>query len=298
MHNIPIAQVEDLDRAVVAIGTDYPHDHLLAWHEHRRAQVLYAATGLMHVETADGSWTVPTARAVLIPPAVRHQVAMKGVSTRSLYLEPAAVPWFPARCQVVDVSTLLRSLILAAVEMEPRYPERGRDAAVADLLLHELRSLTPLPLDVPLPQQPRLRELCEAFLRQPDVHDPPSRWCAALNISERTLGRLLRRETGLSFAQWRQRACILHSLPLLDAGVPVTRIASGLGYDNPAAYTAAFGRLLGRPPTAYRRPAGQRVNRTAGQPVGEPAGVKVSDAVSSISPTRAGSVVGPEAHRV
>jgi AraC-like DNA-binding protein len=253
VRNIPIAEVDDLDRAVVAIGTDYPPDHLLPRHEHRRAQVLYAATGLMHVETSDGSWTVPTARAVLIPPTVGHQVAMTGVSTRSLYIEPAAVPWFPTRCQVVDVSPLLRALILAAVEMEPRYPEHSRDSAVAALILHELKSLTPLPLDLPLPFEPRrLRRLCEAFLQRPHIHDAPARWCTELNVSERTLARLFQRGTGLSFSQWRQRACILHSLEHLAAGLPVTRIAAQLGYDNPAAYTAAFGRLLGRPPTAYR----------------------------------------------
>ncbi|MFI0960808.1 AraC family transcriptional regulator [Streptomyces sp. NPDC021080] len=254
MRNIPVAEVDGLDRAVLAIGTDYPRDHLLVWHEHRRAQVLYAASGVMRVETADGSWTIPTARAVLIPPMTRHQVTMTAVSTRSLYIEPAAVPWFPARCTAVDVSALLRALILEAVGMEPRYPEHSRDAAVVTLLLHELKSLTPLPLDVPLPSDPRLRGLCEAFLRKPDIHAPPARWCAVLNISERTLARLFRRGTGLSYAQWRQRACVLHSVQHLATGTPVTRIAAMLGYDNPAAYTAAFKRLLGRPPTAYRGP--------------------------------------------
>ncbi|MFG2213090.1 AraC family transcriptional regulator [Streptomyces sp. NPDC048638] len=254
MRDVPVAEVDGLDRAVLAIGTDYPHDHLLVWHEHRRAQVLYAANGVMQVATADGSWTVPTARAVLIPPMTRHQVTMTGVSTRSLYIEPAAVPWFPARCQAVDVSALLRALILEAVDMEPRYHEHSRDAAVAALILHELKDLTPLPLDVPLPSDPRLRLLCETFLQKPDIHDPPARWCAALNISPRTLARLFRRGTGLSFSQWRQRACVLHSLQHLTAGMPVTRIAAVLGYENPAAYTAAFGKLLGRPPTAHRGP--------------------------------------------
>ncbi|MFF3891097.1 AraC family transcriptional regulator [Streptomyces sp. NPDC001914] len=254
MRNIPVAEVDDLDRAVLAIGTDYPQDHLLPRHEHRRAQVLYAATGVMRVETDDGTWTIPTARAVLIPPMTRHQVTMTGVSTRSLYIEPAAVPWFPRRCRAVDVSALLRALILEAVEMEPRYPEHGRDAAIVTLVLHELKNLTPLPLDVPLPSHPRLRGLCEEFLQRPTIHDPPARWCTALSISERTLARLFRDGTGLSFSQWRQRACILHSLRHLTAGTPVTRVAALLGYDNPAAYTAAFKKLLGRPPTAYRSP--------------------------------------------
>ncbi|MFF9321166.1 AraC family transcriptional regulator [Streptomyces sp. NPDC014735] len=251
MRNVPVDEVDDLDRAVLAIGTDYPYDHLLPFHAHRRAQFLYAATGVMQVETADGAWTVPTDRAVLIPPGIRHQVAMTGVSTRSLYIEPGAVPWFPGQCRVVDVSALLRALVLDAVDMTPHYPEHGRDATVVELILHELRSLTPLPLDVPLPADPELRRLCDAFLRAPDIHDPPARWAAALNVSERTLGRLFRRGTDLSFAQWRQRACILWSVRALAEGTPVTRVAASLGYENPAAFTAAFRSLLSRAPSAY-----------------------------------------------
>ncbi|MEU0936998.1 MULTISPECIES: helix-turn-helix transcriptional regulator [unclassified Embleya] len=251
MRNIPVAEVDGLDRAVLAIGTDYPPDHLLPFHEHRRTQFLYAVTGVMQVETVDGTWTVPAHRAVLIPPMTAHQVTMTRVGTRSLYIEPSAVPWFPSRCRVVDVSALLRELILDAVEMEPRYPEHGRDAILIDLLLHEIRNLTPLPLDLPLPADRELRRLCDAFLRSPDIHDPPARWAAALNVSERTLSRLFRSGTGLSFTQWRQRACVLHSLRHLAAGAPVARVATALGYENPAAFTTAFGNLLGRPPTAY-----------------------------------------------
>ncbi|MEU1786993.1 helix-turn-helix transcriptional regulator [Streptomyces sparsogenes] len=252
MRNVRIDEVDAFDRAVLAIGTDYPPGHLLPYHEHRRAQVLYAATGVMELVTAEGTWTVPPDRAVLIPAGTPHQVSMPGVSTRSLYVEPAAVPWFPTRCRVVEVSALLRELLLAAVDMDPHYPEHGRDAALVGLLLHELADLAPLPLGIPLPADPALRRLCDAFLRRPDVHDPPARWAAALGVSERTLGRRFRGATGLSFAQWRQRACVVHSLRHLAAGAPVTRIAADLGYDSPAAFTTAFRTLLGRPPSAYR----------------------------------------------
>ena len=251
MRNVPVSEVDDLDRAVLAIATDYPPDHHLPTHRHRRAQFLYAATGVMDVGTAGGNWTVPTHRAVLIPPMTDHQVTMSGVSTRSLYVEPAAVPWFPARCRVVEVSALLRQLVLAAVDMAPRYPDHGRDAAVVNLILHEIRNVTPLPLDMPLPADPALRQLCDAFLRAPDIHQPPARWATALHVSERTLHRRFRAATGLSFAQWRQRACVLHSLRRLATGTPVARVAAELGYENPAAFTAAFKSLLGRPPTAY-----------------------------------------------
>ncbi|MFD9888057.1 AraC family transcriptional regulator [Amycolatopsis sp. NPDC059027] len=255
MHNVLIDEVDDIDRAVLAIRTDYAPDHVVAWHRHRRAQFLYSANGLMRAETAESGWVVPAHRAVLIPPGTEHQVTMMSGGTRSLYIEPAAVPWFPRRCQVVDVSPLLRELVLAAVDIAPRYPRRGRDATLVSLLLHELSGLAPLPLDLPLPRDEGLRTLCESFAKAPDVHDPPARWAARLHVSERTLNRLFHAETGMSFTRWRQRACVLHALPLLADGLPVADIATAMGYESPAAFTTMFVRLLGASPREYRAAA-------------------------------------------
>ncbi len=90
MRNSHIDLHDRLDRAVVAIGNDYPPGHLLPAHTHRRAQLLYGATGVMHVVTRDGNWVVPPQRAVWIPAGVAHQVRMQDVSTRSAYIEPGA----------------------------------------------------------------------------------------------------------------------------------------------------------------------------------------------------------------
>ncbi|MFG1646045.1 AraC family transcriptional regulator [Amycolatopsis sp. NPDC049252] len=252
MRNIHIDTVDGLERDVVAIGTDYPPGHVLAEHRHRRAQVLYGVTGSMRVETADGAWIVPPHRAVLIPAGTPHAVRMDGVSTRSLYVEPRAVPWFPARCRVVEVSPLLRELLREAVDVPPRYAVRGRDAALLHLALHELRRAAPLPLDLPLPADPALRRLCQDFLAEPRVDVRPAAWAARLHVAERTLHRRFRAETGLGLAPWRRRACVLHALPLLAAGVPVAEVAAGLGYSGPGAFTTMFHRLLGAPPSEFR----------------------------------------------
>ena len=85
MRNTHIDLHDALDRALVAIGNDYPAGHLLDAHAH--AQLLYGATGVMLVLSEDGGWVVPP-RAVWIPAGVTHQVRMLGVSTRSI--EPGA----------------------------------------------------------------------------------------------------------------------------------------------------------------------------------------------------------------
>ncbi|RJQ82161.1 AraC family transcriptional regulator [Amycolatopsis panacis] len=254
MRNVPLAEVDGVARAVLAISTDYPPNHVLPRHRHRRAQFLYGATGSMQVETADGTWTVPTRRAVLIPPETDHGVVLTNVTTRSLYLEPSAVPWFPRRCRAVDVSPMLRELVREAVGMPVEYARRGRDATLISLLLHEISRCVPLPLELPWPADDGLRALCKSFSDSPDVHDPPSRWARELHLSERTLHRLFRTETGLSFARWRERACVLHALPLLAAGYPVATVAARLGYGSPAAFSTRFTRLLGSPPRDYHGP--------------------------------------------
>ncbi|SSB96961.1 AraC-type DNA-binding protein [Pseudomonas sp. 43mfcvi1.1] len=251
MRNTSIDLLDAIPRAVVAIGTDYPHGHLLPLHHHRRAQLLYGATGVMQVSTEDGNWVVPPQRAVWIPPGVAHEVLMLGVSTRSLYIEPAAVTAMDARCQVINVSPLMRQLLLEAVELAPDYDEAGRDGVLIDLLLHELLRSAHLPLHLPLPKDSRLLGLCQAFLKHPDAHASPVGWAAQLHISLRSFNRLFSRQTTLSFSQWRQQACVMAALARLAEGDAVTRIALDLGYDSPAAFSTMFRRVLGHAPSAW-----------------------------------------------
>lgn len=248
MRNLPVDDLDALPRDVLPIGTDYPDGHRQERHTHRRAQFLYAATGVMEVDTADGAWTVPTDRAVLIPPGVPHGVRYSGVSTRSLYIEPAAVPWWPARCTVVEVTPLLRELLLTAVDIEADRDESGRDAAITTLLLHEITALTPLPLHVPLPTDPELRDLCRAYLATPDVAVDNAEWAARCGRSERAFTSRFRAATGSSPAAWRRRARLLAALPLLRTAT-VTETAGRLGYSTPAAFTAAFTAEFGTPPS-------------------------------------------------
>ncbi|MBU6532042.1 AraC family transcriptional regulator [Streptomyces sp. NPDC057245] len=250
MKNVPLADVDHVDRAVLPIGTDYPPGHLLDWHEHRRAQFLYGATGVMVVDTADGTWTVPPERAVLVPAATRHRVRMLGVSTRSLYVEPAAVPWWPRTCKVVDVPPLLRELLLAAVEFEADYSLSGRAGSIADLLLHEIAARAPLPFHVAIPASAVLSSLCREYLAAPDAGVTNADWAARAAMSERAFTRLFRTQTGDSPAVWRARARLLAAVPLLRTA-PVGEVAGRLGYATPAAFTAAFTRTFGLPPSRF-----------------------------------------------
>ncbi len=254
MRNARIADHDETDRAIVAIGTDYPPVHVLPAHQHRRAQLLYGVTGVMQVLTPVGQWVVPPQQAVWLPSGMVHEVRMQGVSTRSLYVAPEAVvaPWFQ-HCRVLAVSPLLRQLLVEAVDLPRLYDEAGRDGALMALLLLELAQMPTLPLHLPLPAtQGLLLRWCQAFAQAPSVAVGPEQAAAALHMSVRTLGRLFQAELGLSFAHWRERACVVAALARLAEGVAVTRIAMDLGYGSSAAFTTMFKRVVGQVPSAWR----------------------------------------------
>ncbi|RKT08010.1 AraC-like DNA-binding protein [Streptomyces sp. 3211.6] len=252
MRNVPLGQVDHLPAEVLPIATDYPPDTLLAWHEHRRAQLLYAATGTMLVETDDGAWTVPGERAVLIPPRTRHQVRMLDTRTASLYVEPSAVPWWPAACRVVAVPPLLRELLLAAADLEADYAGDARDSALIALVLLETAALSEVPLYVALPHEEPFSALCRGYLADPGLSVSNTDWARATAMSERMLTRRFRQATGTSPAAWRSRARLLASIPLLRHK-SVTEVAVLLGYASPAAFSYAFTRAFDVPPSSMRQ---------------------------------------------
>ena len=253
MRNIRIDDYEAAPDPVIAAGNDYPFAHHLAAHRHRRAQLLYSVQGVMTVGTEAGSWVVPPQRAVWIPPGMLHDVRTTGaISTRSLYILPETVreAGLPQHCQVIGVSDLLRALLVAAVDL-PLGAGDPRSTRILALALDEVRTMPVLPLYVPMPADPRLARLCQAYLASPIAHDPIDRWAGDYGASRRSFTRLFRQQTGLSVTLWRQQACLLAALERLAAGQPVTRVAMDLGYDSPSAFSAMFRRVLGTTPGRY-----------------------------------------------
>ncbi|WP_158930013.1 helix-turn-helix domain-containing protein [Acidisphaera sp. S103] len=239
-------------RPLIAVGEEFPDGHVIAPHQHRRCQLIFSASGALALATPQHSWVMPPQRGMWIPAGIMHDVRMIGaVTLYSLYLEPDMVTDMPGQCQIVSVSRLMRSLIDEVLDLPSEYDPSSRAGALMALIQHEMRRLPALPLSLPFPMHQRLAECCQQFLLKPMVHETIEEWSDLLGMSRRAFTRLFRNETGLTFMAWRQQACLINALPRLLAGEPVTVVAVDLGYNNPAAFTAMFKRVLGAPPRIY-----------------------------------------------
>jgi AraC-like DNA-binding protein len=260
---IPQRRVEaEPTRAVVARPTSYPHRHHIAPHWHDRAQFIFAVEGTMTVRTPRRAWIVPPSRALWVPSHTVHEIQMFGmVEMRSLYVDNAAAAGMPSSCVVLNVTPLLRELVLRAVALPESYDEQGDDGLVMRLLLAEIRRLPRCALDLPLPESADLAQLCERILADLSRKRRAVEDAKEMSTSTRTLYRRFLKETGITFARWKQQARLLESIRRLAQGAPVTTVAMDLGYDSASAFSTMFRRALGIAPRAFVGPAARASQR-------------------------------------
>jgi AraC-like DNA-binding protein len=245
---------QHVPRPVAGLADEYPADHVDPRHSHARAQLIYASRGVMSVTTDAGSYVVPPERALWVPAGVAHEVYCRGaVSVRTLYVDTRGLPELPDRCRVLEVSTLLRELLIEATCIPIEYDEAGRDGRVMTLLLDEIRSMPAAPLHIPMPQNEHLAGVCRAILADPALQDTLDEWASQARMGRRTFTRSFRKETGMSFAAWRQHVRLMEALSRLAVGQRVTQVAFDVGYNSSSAFTAMFRRTFGCAPVQYFR---------------------------------------------
>ncbi|MGE8412723.1 MAG: AraC family transcriptional regulator [Pseudomonas sp.] len=254
MEPITIDPYLNSPRDVLVTAIDYQDGQYFAEHRHRRGQFAYAASGVISVFTDQGNWVVPPRRAIWVPAEVPHAMHMSGpVLMLNTYVQPQAAQrlGLPGDCQVLEVSELLRQLLIRAVDTPPNYATDDVHGQLMGLLLHEIAAMAPLSLNAPLPGEPRLVKACRALLEQPSLEWTLDEMALRAGMSRRTFTRLFRQHIGISFVQWRQQACLLAAVVRLGNGEPVTRVAMDLGYSSPSAFSGVFRRILGHAPSRY-----------------------------------------------
>ncbi|MBX3773614.1 helix-turn-helix transcriptional regulator [Ralstonia insidiosa] len=231
----------------------FPNGFVVAAHEHVRAQLIFATSGVVEVTANHALWRIPPQKALWIPQGMPHAMRACGdVEMRTAYVSPEAYGQSaPPVPRMVNVSPLLRELIVRVAALPIEHLPAGREALMTELMLAEIEWSPDQPLPLPSGSDRRLTRICDAILATPSDPRTLEDWAAEAGASSRTLSRLFVAQTGLSFVHWRQQARICAALPLLAAGVPVTAVSAELGYETVGAFSTLFRRFIGVPPSAY-----------------------------------------------
>ncbi|CAP44560.1 AraC family transcriptional regulator [Bordetella petrii] len=239
----------------MAGGHDYEHGSREIWHSHEQGQLVHATSGVVRVLTSQGGWTLAPRQALWIAPGVDHELHMIGqVAMRWLRIEPDAAPWLWAECRQIRVTPLLRELILKMLQDPPVYPPESNAAMIVPLLLRQLQEAEVIVHGkLPLPRDKRLLKVCEVLIRSPANNDPMALLGERAGTSVRTLSRLFKEQTGLTFVQWRQQLRLSEAVCQLSLGQSVSSVAQDMGYATANAFSTMFRRTLGATPQRYMR---------------------------------------------
>ena len=242
---------------VRSLAATYYAGHHVESHAHPWGQLVYAVAGVMRVTVQDTFWIVPPARAVWAPPGVHHEIRAQGdYSMRTLYIAPEIADRLPTVGRVIEVTPLLRQLLLRIVEIGMLDNAQRPHDALAQVLLDELAQAQTLPISLVLPRDRRALVVAQRLQHEPSTRLGLTEIAAGSGASPRTIQRLFRDETGLRFAEWRRRLCLLHAMELLSEGTSVTIAGIEAGYASTSAFVAAFRREMGFTPAKCRTVGG------------------------------------------
>ena len=279
MRTYPVTFLHDV--------TETEHDH--AWHQLTfapRGHLVVVTDEARHIVPADRAVWVPAG--TQHTEIMRAPISMRSIYISRLALPPGrSQPGrvAPDRVRTIRVAPLLRELILHISRigaLDRRHPEQAR---LVGVLLDQLAAAPDESLALRSPRDPRARRLAEHIMSElggPPVGDAASpsagprrapstgavtgraratsraasRGVTSIGAlarkagaSLRTLERCFVAETGASVGEWRRRVRLFHALRLLEAGAPVTTVALEVGYASTSAFSHAFARQFGRPPS-------------------------------------------------
>lgn len=227
-------------------------------HRHIKGQILLVQLGALSCEVEGGLWIVPPRSALWIPRSALHAISATGeLEGFVAFVDPAVAQGLPETCCAISVTPLLRELLIRSAHLPALYAEGGANSRLVAVLLDEIATAQVEDLHLPMPTDARLRRIVDLMMASPAERGTLEVWAKQAGLSERTLARMIRRETGMSFGRWRQQLGVMLAVKWLAGGASIQQAAGDLGYESVPSFVTMFRKALGTSPGRYmaeRRP--------------------------------------------
>lgn len=216
-------------------------DALLVW-PHFGSLTLHTRTTVRRLIPGQGAWLPPGT-----PHAAFHEPGSVCCYT---YVARAAAPprWSSPRPMKVGRALQEMLLHLDATSMPDDLRLRTQR-----VIIEMLEEDTHPVIEVPVPEDWRIRVLADDVMRDPESDRSLEEWAARHALSVRTVTRAFGRDVGMPFTRWRSLVRMSVATALLAQGRPVNLVAHRCGYSTTSAFSAAFRRVTGASPTEYLR---------------------------------------------
>ncbi|MBJ8553741.1 AraC family transcriptional regulator [Acinetobacter bereziniae] len=235
---------DQLGLNVIGIASEIAR-HDSGEHAHKMGQLLFTNSGSIRITLSGQICILPPAHIAWIPPDTTHRAEMSQVTGyRSVYINTVQYPALPKEVKVLQVSALLKEILekIAFADFDTDWSKRP----FLDLFnvgLNEIETAPSVSVILQFPTDRRLRKFLGTELL-PHLNV----FADLVGLSEKTIGRIFLRETGLNYQQWRQQWRFLKAIELLSKNEKISVISHHLGFSCESAFISFFKRMSGKSP--------------------------------------------------
>ncbi|MBB2963368.1 AraC family transcriptional regulator [Methylobacterium sp. R2-1] len=250
LDSLPLDPVRHPVAALHVEGANYQIE--IPSHAHDHGQLILALRGAVTCHVPAAMWMVPPGQAVWIPAGLEHRSpATPNARMCFLFVDTHAAR-LPAQCCTLQITPMIREMILHLADNSNADQLPDDDTLLLmQVLLSQLERMPTGGLELPVSSHPKLRQFLDGLSADPADRRTIGEWAGQLAMSERTLARLVVKETGMTFGRWRQQLHLLIALSQLAGGASVQRVSEALGYESPTSFIIMFKGALGTTPARY-----------------------------------------------
>ncbi|MGF1717780.1 helix-turn-helix transcriptional regulator [Photobacterium chitinilyticum] len=207
------------------------------WHTHQQHELLFSKEGGIKIEVEQSHYLIPPACAAWIPAGTLHKTTTQAViAFRSIFITPDAS--LPNNLLIASVTPLFREVI-ERIAYWPWDKPAKEQQPLLQVFKEELATAAIAPWKLTFPQDRRLTPLLD-IIKQEQLPPKLGEIASYIGASDKTIGRIFLRETGLNYQTWRQQWRLIRAMELLAKKHSVSSVAQKLDFASSSAFIAFF----------------------------------------------------------
>ncbi len=230
-------------------------------YKHKKARLLYAEGGIIHVFTATKHWYLPARFYMWIPANTTYH--LESTSSRiplySFYFkEMADMPSVLSVPNIFLSNDLMREMFLFArdwaggVSKTTNYSKYCLLRATMAIIPDTSSPIDAFPMQHPYPKSEKLKSVARYLNSNIDQSFTIEQIAERFGMSSRSLSRLFKEDMGISYVRFLRAIRIAKALELMsENNYTILEIAIRVGYNELSSFSNIFTRVTGIRPSIY-----------------------------------------------
>jgi AraC-like DNA-binding protein len=237
-------QFIELQNLQTSIFTLVSHSTTRDLHKHETAQLSVPQNGIIYFMVEGQLYMIPPNTAIYIPANIHHCIYKTNnkIIIENIYFSKKYFDLLPQITRAVTLTDLAKILIERLCKISKDDLDNNKTQQMLELLLDELKEINnKLEFNLKIPQNEGLRQIFNHVANNESANLPNLESCAsAINVSPRSLQRIIKQELGISFILWRGQILFMKSLELIHKHKSTSIVSYMLGYNSESAFISMF----------------------------------------------------------